>query len=161
MTRTTTLRTVICLVGLVSPAATLAQSAATVCRNVEGTFTIQTFSGSNCASPVGVCGTVQWKGDISATSSVVASSAGPTIDTGATDVVVTTADAQLTLHGGTLLTKDAVVLRTTGNGDFAEVDTVVEGTSVYANVTGAWRAQGTTQANNGQGKYQGQLCKAH
>ena len=163
MTRKSTLRTAFCLIGLLCPAATLAQSTSTspICFNVEGTVTLHTFSGSGCTSPVGVCGTAEWRGDIRATSSFVASSALPTVDTAVTGVVATTADAQLTLRGGTLATKDAVVLRTTGNGDFAEIDTIVGGTGAFANVTGAWRATGTTQGDTGQGTYKGQLCVTH
>jgi hypothetical protein len=164
MTRISISHAAFCLIGLACPATSLAQSSSaassSVCRNVQGTLILQTFSGSTCTSPVGVCGTVQWLGDIKASSTFVATSVVTTADTGVTGVIVTTADAQLTLHGGTLLAKYAVVVNTGGNGDFAEVDTVVGGTGAYANVTGVWRAEGTSQGTSGHGIYQGQLCNA-
>jgi len=107
---------------------------------------------------VGLCGTVEWRGDIKATSAFVATSFVPTADTSVTNVLLSTGDAQLTLRGGTLLTKDAVVLRTTGNGDFAEIDTIVGGTGAFAGASGAWRASGTISGDVGQGRYQGQIC---
>jgi hypothetical protein len=74
-------------------------------------------------------------------------------------VVLVTGDAVVTVgRRGTLMTKDAVVLRTLGAGDFAEVDTIVGGSGAFAGVSGAWRAWGTFQNNSGDGRYEGQLC---
>jgi hypothetical protein len=74
-------------------------------------------------------------------------------------VVLLTGDNQITTKAGTLQTKDAIVLRTTGTGDFAEVDTVISGTGEWAGATGVLRAQGTfTVADGGGGDYVGQIC---
>jgi hypothetical protein len=82
-----------------------------------------------------------------------------TIDTPTTGVVLLTGDNQITTKAGTLSTKDAIVPRTTGAGDFAEVDTVVAGTGEWAGATGVLRAQGTfTVAGGGSGEYVGQVC---
>jgi hypothetical protein len=73
---------------------------------------------------------------------------------------VLTGDNQFSVTGGgTLSTKDAIVLRTSGAGEFAEVDTVVGGTGVFAGTTGVLRAQGTfTATTGGSGDYVGELC---
>jgi hypothetical protein len=129
------------------------------CRDVVGHFTVHTYNDMSCNSLVGLCGTVEWRGDLKASSSFVATAIVPTTDTVATGVVLATGDAALTLRDGTILTKDAVVLRTTGNGDFAEVDTIVGGTGAFAGATGAWHAFGTIHGNVGEGSYRGQICR--
>jgi hypothetical protein len=74
-------------------------------------------------------------------------------------VVLLTGDDHVTTKAGTLDTKHAIGLRTTGAGEFAEVDTVVGGTGEWAGATGAIRAQGTFSATaGGGGDYVGQLC---
>jgi hypothetical protein len=50
--------------------------------------------------------------------------------------------SQITTKAGTLSTKDAIALRTTGAGDFAEVGTVISGTGEWAGATGVLRAEG-------------------
>jgi hypothetical protein len=56
--------------------------------------------------------------------------------------------------------KDAIVLKTTGAGDFAEVDTIVSGTGEWVGVTGTLQAQGTfTTAAGGKGWYTGEVCR--
>lgn len=60
---------------------------------------------------------------------------------------------------GDLMTQDAIVLRTTGAGEFAEVDTVVGGTGDWAGATGVIQAVGTfTFEAGGTGNYSGQIC---
>ncbi|HEX2735840.1 MAG TPA: hypothetical protein VHM70_29775 [Polyangiaceae bacterium] len=129
------------------------------CRNIEGSFHLSTYSGVGCSSTQGLCGRVEWRGDLRATSEFVATSTTLTADTPTTGVVLVTGDAVVTVgRRGTLMTKDAVVLRTLGAGDFAEVDTIVGGSGAFAGVSGAWRAWGTFQNNSGDGRYEGQLC---
>lgn len=142
-----------------SSVASMADESKPGCRTISGHFTVHTFSDMGCASPVGLCGTVEWRGDIKATSNFVATSVIPTEDTTSTGVILTTGDATIALRDGTLVTKDAVVLRTVGNGDFAEIDTIVAGTGAYAGASGAWRASGTIQGNNGEGIYRGEICR--
>ena len=128
------------------------------CRDVRGTFTVHTTTGADCQSPVGLCGTVEWRGDLRATSSFVATSSIDTVDSPITSVLVFTGDASVSTRGGTLLTKDAIVFRLTGSGDFAEVDTIVGGTGAFASASGAWRASGTFSGNVGEGRYEGRIC---
>jgi hypothetical protein len=81
------------------------------------------------------------------------------VDTATTGVLLVTGDTtNQTRGGGTLTTKDAFVLRTTGNGDFGEVDTVIGGTGPWAGATGAFRAEGVFAAGSGEGDYVGEIC---
>jgi hypothetical protein len=136
-----------------------AEDAAAKCRAVSGTFTVTTSTGDGCKSPVGLCGSVEWRGDLRAKSSFVATSSIETVDSAVTSVLVFTGDATVMAKGGTILTKDAIVFRLTGAGDFAEVDTVVGGTGAFSNASGAWRASGTFAGNVGEGHYEGMLCR--
>jgi hypothetical protein len=129
------------------------------CKKVSGKFTLQPVTGPACTSSVGVCATGVYRGDLAGTSSFVGSSLVPTVDTPTTGVILLTGDSDFTLAGGTLLTKDAIVLRTTGAGDFAEVDTIVGGTGAWAGTTGQFSATGTfTAASGGEGVYSGEVC---
>jgi hypothetical protein len=125
------------------------------CHTVRGTFELTTFT---CSAPAGLCGSVVWHGSLEGTSSFTATSQLTSVDTPATSVVLITGDNLLNLPGGTLSTKDAVVIRFAGNGDFAEVDTIMGGTGDYANASGAWRALGVFQDNMGRGHYEGEVC---
>jgi hypothetical protein len=99
------------------------------------------------------------QGGIKATSVFTGSSVIPTVDTPTTAVVLVTGDNQFTSSGGTLQTKDAIVLRTVGAGDFAEVDTIIGGTGQWAGASGVLRAQGTfTATAGGGGDYLGEIC---
>jgi hypothetical protein len=131
------------------------------CKKVNGKFTLAAVSGAACTSPVGVCATGTFSGVLVGTSTFTGSSLVPTVDTPATSVVLLTGDTAIQTRDGTLQSKDAIVLRTTGAGDFAEVDTVVAGTGALAGTTGVLRAQGTfTQEAGGEGEYVGELCTA-
>lgn len=129
------------------------------CRSISGTFTVTTSTGDNCNSPAGLCGSVEWRGDLRAKSSFIATSSIETIDSATTLVLVFTGDATVTTQGGTILTKDAIVFRLTGAGDFAEVDTVVGGMGAFSDASGAWRASGTFAGNIGAGHYEGVICR--
>jgi hypothetical protein len=151
------------LVGVAVPlplvlAASGAEGAA-ACKKVNGKLTLTPVTGPACASPVGVCATVAFSGDLAGRGTFIGTTLVPTVDTPTTAVVLLTGDDHVTTKAGTLDTKDAIVLRTTGAGDFAEVDTVVGGTGEWAGATGAFRAQGTfTATAGGGGDYVGQLC---
>ena len=56
------------------------------------------------------------------------------------------------------MTKDAIVLQTTGAGDFAEVDTIVGGTGEWAGTTGSITAFGKFTGAGGEGAYTGEVC---
>lgn len=133
--------------------------AASACKKINGTFTLQPVSGSACPSSIGICASNTYRGDLKGTSMFVGSSLAPNVDTPATSVVLLTGDNTIQTKGGTLLTKDAIVLATTGRGEFAEVDTVVGGTGEWAGATGRITATGTFDAaNGGAGDYSGEIC---
>jgi hypothetical protein len=132
---------------------------AAACKKVSGSFTLTPVSGPACTSPVGICATGVYKGGIKVTSVFTGTSLIQTVDTPTTAVVLVTGDNQLTNSRGTLQTKDAIVLRTTGAGDFAEVDTVIAGTGQWAGASGVLRAQGRfTATAGGGGDYVGEVC---
>jgi hypothetical protein len=135
-----------------------AASAAPECRQIKGTFTLAPFAAPECTSPVGLCANGTYKGGLKGTSVFVGSSLTPTVDTPATAVVLLTGDNRIETRGGTLQTKDAIVLRTSGAGEFAEVDTVVGGTGEWAGASGQIIASGTFTAAGGEGEYRGEIC---
>ena len=74
-------------------------------------------------------------------------------------MVLLTGDNAIQTPDGTLFTKDAIVLRTTGAGEFAEVDVVVGGTGEWTGATGTLTATGTfTALAGGEGRYEGEIC---
>lgn len=142
------------LLGLAGSAAQAAG-----CQSVSGKMTLVPVSGADCASPVGVCAVGEFKGGIAGTLSFTATSVVPTADTPTTAVVLVTGDNLITTKTGTLATKDAIAQRTTGSGDFAEVDTIVGGTDVYAGATGSLTATGTYSVETGgEARYSGEIC---
>ena len=133
--------------------------AAARCRRVDGRFTLQAVTGPACTSAVGVCATGVYSGDVEGTSTFTGTSLVPTADTPTTSVVLLTGDNTIRTGRGDLLTKDAIVLQTTGAGDFAEVDTVVGATRGLLGASGVLRAQGTfTAVAGGEGRYTGEIC---
>src|SRR5688572_28321234 len=111
-------------------------AAAVQCQIISGQFTLQPFTDPTCLSAVDVCATGVYRGGINGNSSFTASSLIQTVDTPTTAVVLVTGDNQFQTLQGTLITKDAIVLRTTGAGEFTEVDTIVSGTGSWAGATG-------------------------
>ena len=129
------------------------------CKKVSGKFTLASVTGPTCQSGVQICATGSYSGGLAGTSAFTGTSLVPTVDTPTTAVVVLTGDATITTKAGALSTKDAIVLRTTGAGDFAEVDTVTSGAGEWAGATGVLREQGTFTAQaGGSGEYVGQIC---
>lgn len=145
--------------GLALVVMTGAASAAPECKQVKGKFTLAPFGAPECTSPVGLCARGSYTGDLKGSSVFIGSSLIPTADTPTTAVVLLTGDNSITTRGGTLQTKDAIVLRTTGAGEFAEVDTLVSGTGEWAGASGQIIASGTFTAAGGQGQYHGEVCR--
>jgi hypothetical protein len=113
-----------------------------------------------CPSPVGICARGTYTGDLSGTFVFTGSSLVQTVDTPTTSVVLLTGDNRITTKNGTLNMKDALVLQTGGDGDFAEVETIIGGEGAWAGVTGDIRAHGTfTPAAGGAGEYSGTVCR--
>jgi hypothetical protein len=158
-------RTVTVVAAVVALALLNAASAAPECKQVEGKFTLQPFGEPDCTSPVDLCATGSYKGGIKGSSVFVGSRLTPTVDMPAaadmpaTAVVLLTGDNTIATGGGTLLTKDAIVLRTIGAGEFAEVDTIVGGTGEWAGASGQLIATGTFTAAGGEGEYRGEICR--
>lgn len=143
------------VLGVVSSTLTAAQS----CRRVQGQFTLQPLSGPTCTSPVGICATGSYRGALRGDSVFTGSSVTPTVDTPTTSAILLTGDNLIQTDNGTLTTKDAIVLRTTGAGEFAEVDVIVAGTGEWAGATGTLTATGTFDASTGgEGRFEGEIC---
>jgi hypothetical protein len=128
------------------------------CRKVHGRFTLQVVSGPGCSSPIGICATGSYQGAISGTSFFTVTSLVPTVDTAVTSVVLLTGDNVIQTKDGSLTTKDAIVQKTTGAGEFAEVDEIIGGTGELAGATGTLTATGTLSGATGEGVYSGELC---
>jgi hypothetical protein len=134
-------------------------AAADACKKVNGKFTLQPVVGPACTSAVDICATGTYSGDVAGTSSFVGSSLVQTVDTPTTGVVLLTGDNRIETRVGILMTKDAIALKTTGTGDFAEVDAIVAGTGAWAGTSGVLRATGTfTATDGGGGTYSGEVC---
>jgi hypothetical protein len=133
--------------------------AASQCKKINGKLTLQSLPPSACVSDAGVCASGTFSGDLVGTFMFAGSEFITSKDTMDTSVALLTGNNTITTAHGTLMTKDAIVLETSGNGDFAEVDTVVGGSGEWAGATGSIRANGLfTQANGGQGDYVGEIC---
>ena len=140
-------------------AALTSGEAAADCTKVGGKFFLQPVSGPACSSPVGVCAALEYAGDLKGTSDFIGSSLTATVDTPATGVILLTGDNVIHTRDGDLFTKDAVVLETTGEEAFAEVDVAVGGTGAWAGATGTITATGTFDpVAGGAGRYEGELC---
>jgi len=111
-----------------------------------------------CGSAIGLCAGGTLQGTLQAHSDFIGTSFVSTLDTGATGVVVLTGDNTIHTKDGDLLTKDAIVLATTGDGEFAEVDTVVGGTGLYEGASGKFTATGTFANGAGFGVLVGEVC---
>jgi hypothetical protein len=111
-----------------------------------------------CGSAIGLCAGGTLRGTLQGESSFIGTGFVPTVDTGVTGVVVLTGDNAIHTKDGDLLTKDAIVLATTGDGEFAEVDTVVGGTGAYEGASGKFTATGTFANGTGFGVLVGEVC---
>lgn len=132
--------------------------AASSCKKVKGKFTLEGFSAPACTSPVGICANGNFSGDLAGTSVFTGTNLIQSVDTPTTGVVFLTGDTILTTTNGTLLTKDAISLATTGDGEFGEVDTIMGGTGQWLGYTGKFTATGTFANGSGEGTYSGLVC---
>lgn len=129
------------------------------CLRVYGQVTLTPTDPSTCNSPIGTCAVGELRGTLRGNSEFTGTSFVPTVDIASSGSALLTGDNAIHTRRGTLYTEDAVVLRTVGEGEFAEVDTVVGGTGDFANATGVITAYGTYDAvTGGEGTYFGTIC---
>jgi hypothetical protein len=128
------------------------------CHAIIGTVRLAASTSGPCSSPIALCATGELRGTLRGNSDFTGTSSLPTVDTAATSVVLLTGDNVIHTRRGDLFTKDAIVLATAGDGDFAEVDTILGGTGALAGATGHLSAIGTFAAGVGDGTYVGELC---
>lgn len=125
------------------------------CHKKHGSVSIQIYSDGTCPSAVGLCANVTFKGGLHGTSNFVGTSLVPSVDVATTGIVLLTGDNHIQTADGDLFVKDAIVFNTTGNNEFAEVDTIVGGTGDFAGATGRLLATG---ANN-EGSFEVEICR--
>lgn len=128
------------------------------CKKVNGKFTLQAVAGPTCLSPVGICATGVYQGSLKGHNEFTGTSVVTTADTPATAVILLTGDNVIHTGHGDLITKDAIVLNTTGAGEFGEVDTIVSGTGDWVGAIGRLTATGTFAGGVGAGDFQGEVC---
>jgi hypothetical protein len=128
------------------------------CKTARGKLTLNTVTGPECTSPVGLCTSTVLTGGLSGHVFTTATSITPTADTPTTSVVLVTADAVITTDKGTLSLKEAVVLQTSGPGEFSGLHTVVAGTGEWAGATGVFRVDGTFDGSTAVGEYVAEIC---
>ena len=137
-------------------AVSIPASADPVCKAVHGRLDLAASAGP-CSSPV-LCATGVLHGALKAHSEFFGTSFVPTVYTAETGVVLLTGDNTLHTTDGDIFTKDSVVFNLTGDGEFAEVDTIVGGTGEYLGASGYLQATGTFANGVGVGAYVGKVC---
>lgn len=126
--------------------------------SVNGHFEVETSTGPECPSPVGVCldGTVS--GRIKGAFSVVATSVTATADVATTGAVFVTGDAVVATGSGDLLCKLAGTLQVSADGPFVSLCVITGGTGDWAGASGYLRTSGAiTLADGGSGSYDGKV----
>jgi hypothetical protein len=131
------------------------------CKTVSGHIADQSYSGAECASPLGQCSAGRFSGALKGNFVASATSFTPSNDTATTGVLFFTADLVLHTREGDLFLKDAGVFNTTpgGQGEHATVSTVTGGTGMYAGASGRLLETGTfTSEDGGYSDYTGDIC---
>lgn len=129
------------------------------CNKISGKFSLQPVAAVSCNSPIGICATGDFRGDLKGSSELTGTTLITTVDTPTTSVVLLTADHVFHMRDGELFTKDAIILRTSSGAEFSEVAVVVGGTGAWAGASGVFTATGTFDPSaGGTGAYEGQVC---
>jgi hypothetical protein len=128
------------------------------CHNVRGRITIQALTGPACISPVGLCLAGTLVGALRGDYRFTASALIPSADTPLTGVFFSTGDSELETPGGTLFTKDALALATSGAGEFSDLSIITGGTGDGAGAFGTITITGAYGAGQGEAVYAGEVC---
>ena len=129
------------------------------CMPVLGKLRPQAVS-EGCTSAIGVCGTGAFTGLLRQLN-FVATAITNTDLTPDTNVIVLTGNSVIDVRGGTLLSRDTVVLNTapTGGAEFSEVDIIHGGTGDWEGATGVLQIVGTFPPTGvGDADYTGTVC---
>ncbi len=138
--------------------------AASSCRTVQGSASLNPVPAADCQSPVGICGEGAFTGGLKGRYSSMLFTLTETTDTAVTQVSLFTAEttipaARVGHLRGQLVFKEAGSFHTAGGGEFAELYSVAGGTGDFAHATGVVSALGTFDDVRGGGIiYQGQIC---
>jgi hypothetical protein len=134
------------------------------CQQVQGHLE-ETLVTEGCLSPVHLCTVAQMFGKLKGQARFTASAFIPSADTPLTAVLFVTGDtllvnAKLGGKRGTLNIKNAAAFRTVGDGDLADVQTIVGGTEDLAGATGSLRISGNFDpaAGAGSSSFEGTVC---
>lgn len=130
------------------------------CRHVRSRVTIVAAAENHCNSPISLCASTTFRGQLRGTSNFVGTQSLITDDTPVSGSIILTGTNTIQLRDGVLVTKDTIVLSTLPTGEFAEVDTIVptESTGAYAGATGNLTATGTFINGVGEGELEGVIC---
>jgi hypothetical protein len=138
--------------------------AASSCRTVQGSASLNPVPAADCHSPVGICGQGSFTGGLKGRYSSMLFTLTETTDTAVTQVSLFTAETTIPVARvghlrGQLVFKEAGSFHTAGGGEFAEIYSVAGGTGDFAHATGVVSALGTFDDVRGGGiVYQGQIC---
>jgi hypothetical protein len=133
------------------------------CSPVQGHLEETLVTAGACNSPVGLCTVAQMFGTLRGEARFTASAFIQSADTPTTSVILvigdtTLVDARLGGKHGTLSIKNAAAFRVTGNGDLADVQTIVGGTGDFAGASGSLRISGNFVGTEGSSAYEGTVC---
>ena len=132
------------------------------CIRVSGFYDEQVVT-SGCTSPIGLCTTYRYQGNLAADNFFTAETIVPTADTPLTGVVFATGESILTNvqvagRRGTLTIKNAAVFHTAGDGELLDVQTIVAGTGDLEGATGVIRTEGNFVSGAGRSVFDGFVC---
>jgi hypothetical protein len=131
------------------------------CRRVTGNLVSQMFVGPECHSPVQLCTSGRFFGDIHASFVFTATSMAASADTPATGVSLYTGDMVIETAQGNVFLKEAGAFNSAadGTGDVGAVSVIVGGSAVHEGAAGELHLAGTFTAEaGGHSTYAGQIC---